>query len=143
MCGFLGWWAGWTHLCWELFSEWLILSLSPKICVLALQFCKLLCSGVIRQEWSLRYTGPHGQVRVQKQVGETGGEIRDKLVGDGAQSPLHLSRQLSVMVLLLKEGPTVNQYNSRYSFLLKSKAWEDIPTLFLIARSRSLTDPPL
>lgn len=69
---------------------------------MGLCFCELLCAGVIRQEGSFRCTAPHGQVGVQQQVREAGGEVADKVVRDGAKSLLNLSRQLSVMVLLLE-----------------------------------------
>lgn len=67
-----------------------------------LSFCKLLYTGVVRQEWSLVCTGPHGQIGVHQQVGESGGEVGDKVIRDGTQSLLYLSRQLPVMVFLLK-----------------------------------------
>lgn len=70
--------------------------------ILALCCCERLCAAVIRQEGSFRCTAPHGQVGVQQQVRETGGEVGDKVVRDGAKSLLNLSRQLSVMVLLLE-----------------------------------------
>lgn len=71
--------------------------------VLALCFRELLRAAVIRQEGSLRCTAPHGQVGVQQQVREAAGEVGDKVVRNGAKSLLHLSRQLSVMVLLLED----------------------------------------
>lgn len=95
-------------MCWQVLSTWLILSLWHEVCVLSLCFCKLLCSGVVRQEWPLGCTGPHGQVGVHEQVGEAGGEVGDKVIRDGAQSLLYLSRQLSVMVFLLKEGEALS-----------------------------------
>lgn len=93
------------------------MSLRPEICAVGLGFCKLVCSGVIRQEWSLRRTGPHGQTGVQKQMGEAGGEVGDKVIRDGAQSLLYFSRQLSIMVFLLKEAPKMSLYSSRKQFL--------------------------
>lgn len=71
------------------------------MCALALCFCKLLRCGVIRQEWPLRCTAPHGQVGVHEQVGEAGCEVGDKVIGDGAQSLLYLGGQLPVMVFLV------------------------------------------
>lgn len=95
-------------MCWQVLSTWFILSLGfilwPEVCVAGLCVCKPLCRGVVRQEGPLRCTGPHGKVGVHQQVGEAGGEVGDKVIRDGAQSLLHLSRQLSVMVFLLKEG---------------------------------------
>lgn len=85
-------------MCWQLLSACFFLSPWPQ----ALWVCKQLCSGVIRQEWPLRCTGPHGQVGVHQQVGEAGGEVGNKVIGDGAQSLLDLGRQLSVMVFLFK-----------------------------------------
>lgn len=41
---------------------------------------------------------------MQQQVREAGGEVGDKVIGDGAQSLLDVSRQLSVMVLLLDDN---------------------------------------
>lgn len=88
-------------MCWQVLSTWLIWSLWPEVCVVDLCFCMLLCSGVVRQERPLRCTGPHGQVCVHEQVGETGGEVGHKVIGDGAQGLLYLSRQLSVMMFLV------------------------------------------
>lgn len=95
-------------MCWQVLSAWFILSLWPEVRVLGLCFCKLLCSGVVRQEWPLGRTGPHGQVGVHQQVGEAGREVGDKVIRDGAQSLLYLSRQLSVMVFLLKESDALS-----------------------------------
>lgn len=83
--------------------------------MLDLCFCKLVCGGVIRQECPLRCTGPHGQVGVHQQVREAGGEVGDKVIRDWAQSLLHLSRQLSVMVFLMKEGQELTNRKDRFS----------------------------
>lgn len=84
--------------------SWQRIALCLRPEVLALCFGEWLCTGVIRQEGSFRRTAPHGQVGVQQQVREAGGEVGDKVIGDGAQGLLDISRQLSVMVLLLDDN---------------------------------------
>lgn len=83
---------------WQGFGAWLSESLqTPDLC-----FLQLLCSGVIRQERPLRRTGPHGEISVHQEVRKAGCEVRDKVVGDGAQGLLYLDGQLSVMMFLLR-----------------------------------------
>lgn len=84
--------------------SWQRIALCLRPEVLALYSGESLCTGVIRQEGSFRCTAPHGQVGVQQQVREAGGEVGDKVIRDGAQSLLDISRQLSVMVLLLDDN---------------------------------------
>lgn len=126
MWRFLGFWGGWWRMCRRLLSAWLILSLWPWLRVPGLRSCEVLCSGVVRQEWPLRCTGPHGPVGVHQQVGEAGSEVRDEVVGNRAQSLLDLSRQLSVMVFLWGQSAikswqsktVLNQYQATRKKLL-------------------------
>lgn len=78
----------------------------------------------------------HGAVCVQQQPGEAGGEVLHEAIGDGAQRLTDLSGQLMVVVLLrekrgVRDGRAVQAGGQAGR------------TLFLMARSRSRTEPPL
>lgn len=61
---------------------------------------------------------------MHEQVGEAGCEVGDKIIRDGAQSLLNLSRQLSVMVFLLNKRSNVKP-NRREQFVLKNTKHEN------------------
>lgn len=69
-------------------------------CVIDHDHLRLSQLGVVFLESQLLSTGAHGQVCVQQQVGEAGGEVGDKVIRDGAQSLLDLLRRFVIMVFL-------------------------------------------
>lgn len=93
---------------------------------------------VVGAEEPLAGTEPHGAVRVQQEPREAGGEVLHEAFGDGAQRLLHVGGQLVVVMLLRDRGLGEGRLDQHAAWL-----WGRGRTLFLMARRRSRTEPPL
>lgn len=93
---------------------------------------------VVGAEEPLAGTEPHGAVRVQQQPREAGGEVLHEAFGDGAQRLLHIGGQLVVVMLLWDRGLGEGR-PAWHAAQLQGRG----RTLFLMARRRSRTEPPL
>lgn len=92
---------------------------------------------IVGLEEPLTGAAPHGPVRVQQQPWEAGGEVPHEAIGDGAQGRLDIGRQLVVVMLLQERARGEQGAGGR-----GTRGW-GARTLFLMARRRSRTEPPL
>lgn len=95
---------------------------------------------VVGVEEPLLGADPHGPVGVQQQLGEAGGEVPHKAVRDGAQGCPDVGWQLVVVMLLQERGRGEWGWGRWAAGVQGSRGGR---TLFLMARRRSRTEPPL